>query len=261
MAGILDKIVQHKRGEIAAAKSRVSAHELQKLIETAPPVRDFVRALATASPLGLIAEVKKASPSAGLIREDFDPVTIAKTYEAHGAACLSVLTDEHFFKGHLNYLRDIRAAVGLPVMRKEFILDSYQVLEARAAGADCCLLIAECLNDDELNTLYADITGLGMTALIEIYEPANLPRVLQLQPPLIGINNRNLQTFETTLDHTLDLRPQIPAGTLLVSESGIRTHADVQTLVDAGVQAILVGESLMRQPNIGAAVESLLGRA
>ena len=259
MQNVLEKIVIHKRTEIAAAKERVSFSELERQLAAAPPVRDFVVALRNATNIGLIAEVKKASPSAGLIREDFDPVTISQIYEAHNAACLSVLTDEHFFQGHLDFLRDVRQAVSIPVMRKEFILDRYQILEARIAGADCVLLIAECLDDATLADLFAYAGELGMSSLIEIYEPENLARVMKLNPPLLGINNRNLQTFKTDLAHSIQLSKNVPAETLLVSESGIRSHADVEQLMQAGIRAILVGETLMRSPDIGLAVDELLG--
>lgn len=260
MSDILADIVAHKWGEIEQARAARPAEELQKLVEQAPVPRDFVDALRRASPTGLIAEVKKASPSAGLIREDFDPVRIATTYQAHGAACISVLTDENYFQGKLEYLSQVRAAVEIPVLRKDFIIDPYQVLEARAAGADCILLIAECLNDESLRELYTCARELGMQSLIEIYEPENLPRVLKLDPPLVGINNRNLRTFVTDLNHSMSLAGQIPDGVLLVSESGIRSHADVARLNDAGIHAFLVGETLMRQPDIGQAVDELLGR-
>lgn len=258
---ILDSIVTQKLQEIAAARSRRSESDLKRAIAEAPPVRDFVAALKSAPEIGLIAEIKKASPSAGLIRDDFDPVEIARTYEAHGASCLSVLTDVQFFQGHLDYLTAVRNAVGCPVLRKDFVLDRYQVLEARAAGADAVLLIAECLDDDTLHDLYNAIVELGMTALVELYEPANLSRVLALDPPLVGVNNRNLKTFVTDLKHTLHLAAKLPPGVLLVSESGIRTHEDVVRLKAAGCRAILVGETLMRSPDIGRMVEELLGRS
>ena len=260
MPGILDEIVAHKRTEIAAAKVARPVEELQEQLGSAPPVRDFVAAIEKADPIGLIAEIKKASPSAGLIREDFDPVNIAFQYEAHGAACISVLTDEHYFQGHLNYLTEVRQAIGIPVIRKEFILDPYQVIEARVVGADCVLLIAECLDDDQLLELHTLALDLGMSTLIELYEESNLDRVLRVNPRLVGINNRNLQTFQTDMQHSMRLRQQIPSDVLLVSESGIRTHNDVEELIAADVQAILVGETLMRQTDIGAAVEDLLGR-
>ena len=204
--------------------------------------------------------MKKASPSKGLIRADFQPVEIAQTYQQHGARCLSVLTDVTYFQGSLAYLQAIRAAVDIPLLRKDFILDRYQVLEARAAGADAVLLIAECLDDASLRSLHEDILALGMTPLVELYEPANLPRVLAIGARLVGINNRDLRTFHTDLEHVLRLRAQIPADRLVVAESGIRTHADVARLQAAGVNAMLVGESLMMQEDIGSAVDRLLGK-
>lgn len=260
MASVLDKIVATKRGEIAAAKAARPEAEVHKAIELAPPVRSFFEALATPGPIRLIAEVKKASPSKGLIRADFRPVEIGQIYEAHGASCLSVLTDEQYFQGHLDYLRQVRAAVGLPVLRKDFILDSYQVLEARAAGADAVLLIAECLDDCNLRKLHNEIVALGMTPLVEIYDAENLQRVFDAGATLIGVNNRDLRSFEVDLDHTLRLRNRIPDECVLVSESGIRNHADVARLAAAGVDAILVGETLMASPDIGAAVDALLQR-
>jgi indole-3-glycerol phosphate synthase len=204
--------------------------------------------------------VKKASPSKGLIRADFDPVEIALTYQRHGAACLSVLTDETYFQGHLDSLRQVRAAVDLPVLRKDFILDRYQLLEARAAGADAVLLIAECLDDCQLRSLHDEALELGLAPLVELYEPDNLQRVFDAGATLIGINNRDLRTFETDLSHTLRLRPRVPDECVLISESGIRTRSDVERLEAAGVDAILVGETLMASPDIGAAVDRLLGR-
>jgi indole-3-glycerol phosphate synthase len=257
---ILEKIIAQKQQELAEAKSRRSRLELEARLPDAPAVRDFVKPLKEAKGIGLIAEVKKASPSAGIIREDFDPVEIAKTYEESGANCLSVLTDEHFFQGHLSYLPQIRSQVSLPVLRKDFILDPYQILEARVAGADCVLLIAECLDDERIQELYAAAGELGMSALVEIYEPENLNRVLALDPPVIGINNRNLRTFVTKLEHTLDLCERIPDDCLIISESGIRTREDVMTLQNAGVGGILVGETLMRSESIGNKVRELLGR-
>jgi len=257
---VLTRIIAHKQQEVAAAKLRCPLSELQRQLADAPVVRDFVKALHAAAPMALIAEVKKASPSAGLIRSDFDPVAIGRTYEAHGASCLSVLTDEHFFKGHLDFLRAVRANVSIPVLRKDFFIDPYQVVEARAAGADCILLIAECLDDDQLALLYQTARELGMHCLIELYDPENLERVLKVSPPLVGVNNRDLRTFVTDLNQTLRIQPHLPPGILLVSESGIRTPAEVQLLQKHGVGAILVGESLMRQPDLGAAVDALLGK-
>ena len=197
MPTILDRIVADKEREVAAAKERVPEAQLREALSAAPPVRDFFAALDGRGTIRLIAEVKKASPSKGVIRADFHPVEIALTYQQHGAACISVLTDGPYFQGSLDYLRQIRAAVALPVLRKDFIIDPYQVIEARAAGADAVLLIAECLDDRQLGTLHEAIVSLGMTPLVELYEPANLPRVLAAGARLIGINNRDLRTFSS----------------------------------------------------------------
>ncbi|WP_339730249.1 indole-3-glycerol phosphate synthase TrpC [uncultured Gimesia sp.] len=259
MANILEEIIAYKQTEVAAAKTKRPFEELTEQLAAAPSVRDFVDSLRTHGPVGLIAEVKKASPSAGVIREDFHPVEIAQVYESSGAACLSVLTDEHFFQGHLDYLKEVRQAVSIPVLRKDFIIDRYQILEARVTGADCVLLIAECLDDRQLEDLYGYALELGMSALVEIYEPDNLERVLKLSPPMLGINNRNLKTFVTTLDHSIQLSAKIPEDCLLISESGIRTRQDVLRLQDAGVRGILVGETLMRVPDIGSEVREILG--
>jgi len=259
MPTVLDEIVAAKRIEIRQRKAVRPAEALRTEAIAAPPVRDFLAALRRPGTIRLIAEVKRASPSKGLIRADFDPVAIARTYQQHGAACISVLTDEPYFQGRLEYLTAVRQAVDLPVLRKDFILDEYQVLEARAAGADAVLLIAECLDDVQLASLYAVVRGLGMTPLVELYEPQNLPRVLAVGAELIGINNRNLKTFEVDLEHTLRMRRQIPADRLVVGESGIRTRQDALRLQAGGVGAMLVGESLMKQADIGAAVDALLG--
>jgi indole-3-glycerol phosphate synthase len=256
----LDKIVASKRREIEAAKAATPAAQLRAAMEVAPPPRDFFAALAAPGPIKLIAEVKKASPSAGVIRADFNPVEIAHTYQQHGASCLSILTDEPFFQGKLEYLRDIRAAATVPLLRKDFILDKYQVYEARAVGADAVLLIAECLDDCNLRALHNEIVSLGMAPLVELYDPANLQRVLDAGATLVGVNNRDLHTFKTDLDHTLRLREQIPDHCVLMAESGIRTRADVQRLEAGGVNAILVGETLMASPDIGGAVDALLGQ-
>jgi indole-3-glycerol phosphate synthase len=260
MADILARIVETKWAEIASAKARVPEAELDRRVAALPPCRGFERALRVPGQLRVIAEVKKASPSAGVIRADFDPVRIAATYERHGAACLSVLTDEQYFQGHLDYLTAARAAVGIPVLRKEFILDRYQLVEARAAGADAVLLIAEIMPGDRLKELHAQAVALGLGVLVELHDADQLPRVLDSGATLVGINNRDLRTFTTRLDHTLDLLPHIPNSVAVVSESGIRTAADMRTLAAAGVQAVLVGESLMRSPDIGSALDSLLGR-
>jgi indole-3-glycerol phosphate synthase len=257
---ILDKIVANKRDEVAAAKAALPPAELRARLADAPPVRDFFAPLATGGPIKLIAEVKKASPSKGVIRVDFDPVAIARTYENHGASCLSVLTDEKHFQGNLDYLRQVRHAVNIPLLRKDFILDSYQLLEARVAGADAVLLIAECLDDCNLRKLHNEALELGMTPLVEFYEPTNLERVLAAGAGLIGVNNRDLRTFEVDLGHTIRMRDQVPLDAVLVGESGIYTRTDVLRLEAAGVDAMLVGESLMREADIGQAVARLLGR-
>ena len=259
MSTILDEILEQKRREVAAARERVSFNVLESRLASSPPVRGFLAALLAANRPGLIAEVKKASPSAGLIRPDFDPVTIARQYEVAGANCLSVLTDEHFFQGHLDYLRDIRQIVRIPVMRKEFIIDRYQIAEARVAGADCVLLIAECLDDVQLHDLYGYARSLGMDVLIELYDLENVPRVLATGTKLLGINNRDLRTFVTSLEHTFTVKKLVPDDVLLVSESGIGTHADILRLRSEGIGAVLVGESLMRQSDIGVAVRTLMG--
>jgi indole-3-glycerol phosphate synthase len=257
---ILDKIVASKRVEIEAAKRACPADALQAMLAGAPAPRDFAAALATPDEVSLLAEVKKASPSKGVIREDFDPVAIAKTYEQHGARAISVLTDEPFFQGHLDYLRDVRKAVSLPVLRKDFIIDRYQLLEARVAGADAVLLIAECLDDCNLRALHNEAIELGLAPLVELYEPENLSRVLEAGATLVGVNNRDLKTFEVDLNHTVRLAAKIPDECIIIGESGIRTPEDIEHLRSAGVDAVLVGESLMASADIGAAVDALLGR-
>jgi indole-3-glycerol phosphate synthase len=261
MTTILDDIVTSKRREVAAARLRMPLEEMEVQAAAAPPVRDFRAALAGPGPIQLIAEVKKASPSAQVIRADFDPIAIARIYQAHGAACLSVLTDVPYFQGHLSYLARIRASVAIPLLRKDFIIDEYQVIEARLAGADAILLIAEILDDATLARLLERARGLGMSALVELHDEANLPRVLAAGADLVGINNRDLRRFVTDLEQTLRLRDRIPPEVALVSESGIRTRRDVERLEAAGISAILVGESLMRADDIGLAVERLLGLA
>jgi indole-3-glycerol phosphate synthase len=257
---ILDKIVATKRQEIERARETVAIEELRARLADAPPVRDFFAPLAAGGSIKLIAEVKKASPSKGVIRADFDPVAIARTYEAHGACCLSVLTDEAYFQGSLEYLRQVRQSVSNPVLRKDFILDTYQLVEARVAGADAVLLIAECLDDCNLRKLHNEALELGLIPLVEFYEPENLERVLAAGAQLIGVNNRDLKTFEVDLGHTIRLRERVPLDCVFVGESGIYTRADVLRLEEAGVDAMLVGESLMREADIGSAVDRLLGR-
>ena len=253
---LLEQIVARKRAEVADAKVNVpiSEHESQLAYAAAP--RGFATALACDG-LRTIAEVKKASPSAGLIREDFDPVRIAKQYEEYGAACVSVLTDEVGFQGSLQYLKDVHASIALPILRKDFILDEYQIVEARAAEADCVLLIAECLEQARLKDLFDAAVGLGMDVLIELYDRDNLDRVLSVGPNLVGINNRDLRTFETKLEHTLDLLDQIPDDVTVVSESGIKTRADIDRLRSADVDAVLIGETFMRADHPGQAIRDL----
>jgi indole-3-glycerol phosphate synthase len=260
LPNILEKIVATKRAEVAAAKAAHPLAELRASLPDAPPLRDFFAALAAQGPIKLIAEVKKASPSKGIIRADFNPVAIARIYEQHGASCISVLTDEPYFQGKLEYLTAIRQATSIPLLRKDFILDSYQLVEARVAGADAVLLIAECLDDCNLRKLHNEALELGLTPLVELYDPENLPRVLAAGATLVGVNNRDLRTFEVDLQHTIRLRQQIPDECLLVGESGIYTRTDVELLAASGVDAMLVGESLMREADIGAAVDRLLGR-
>lgn len=259
MPSILDRIVGTKHREIDAARRAVPDADLERRLAGLPPARDFTRALRRPGEVAVVAEVKKASPSAGLIRADFDPVAIARTYERHGAAAVSVLTDADYFQGSLAYLAAARAAVGVPVLRKDFVLDRYQLLEARAAGADAVLLIAECLPGDRLATLQRQATELGLHTLIELHDADQLPRVLDAGGPVIGINNRDLRTFTTRLEQTLELLPKIPADRTVVSESGVTSNADLVRLGRAGAAAVLVGESLMRSPDIGAALDALRG--
>jgi len=260
MPTILDEIVASKRRWLERQKALVPEAELRRRAAQAPSPRDFPAALATAPPIRLIAEVKKASPSKGLIRPQFDPAEVARSYELHGASCISVLTEEQYFQGSFENLRMVRAAVRLPVLCKDFVVEPYQVYQARAAGADAVLLIAECLDDAELARLYELIRGEGMTPLVELHDERNVDRVLRLGAQLVGVNNRNLQTFAVDLHHTLRLRQRIPTDRVLVAESGIRCRDDVLLLESAGVQAMLVGETLMASPDIGAAVDALLGK-
>ena len=255
---ILDTIVARKWVEIAEARARVPEADLEAQIGSTPPARDFTSAFFKPG-MRIIAEVKKASPSAGVIRADFNHVAIARTYEQHGADCISVLTDEHFFQGRLSHLTEIHQAVSLPVLRKDFVLDRYQMLEARVAGADAVLLIAEILPDDQLRIMHAHAISLGLQVLVEFHDAWQLPRVIDSGAVLIGINNRDLRTFQTSLEHTIKLLPKVPTGRTVVSESGIRTHEDVRRLEATGVKGVLVGESLMRAQNIGAALDELRG--
>lgn len=265
---ILAEILAVKQEEVAAARGKRPLAAVRAAAEAAPPSRGFERALREGPGMRVIAEVKKASPSKGLIRPDFDPVAIARAYEANGAACLSVLTDERFFQGSLSYLEEIRQAVTLPLLRKEFIIDEYQVYEARAAGADAILLIVsafvgECAQGRtpaDLNRLAALARSLGMDVLTEVHTADEMALALDSGATLVGINNRNLKTFETSLTVTEELAPLIPPDRCLVSESGIFTWEDCQRVAAAGARAVLVGESLMRQPDVGRALRRLLGR-
>ncbi len=260
MSDILDKIVAVKREEIAAARRRRDPNSLRRDAESLGGQRDFagaLRAKVAAGRAAVIAEVKKASPSKGVLREHFVPADIASSYERGGAACLSVLTDVQFFQGHADYLQQARAACALPALRKDFMVDAYQVFEARAMGADCILLIAACLDDALMADLEAQALALGMAVLVEVHDGAELDRALRLKTPLVGINNRNLRTFEVTLDTTLGLLPEVPKDRLLVTESGILGPADVKRMRDANVHAFLVGEAFMRAADPGAALASL----
>jgi len=260
MSDILDRIVAVKREEIAAAKSRRSEASLRAAAEARRDARGFEAALrrrVAAGDAAVIAEVKKASPSKGVLREHFVPTEIAASYERGGAACLSVLTDEPFFQGSAAYLEQARAACSLPVLRKDFMVDPYQVYEARAMGADCILLIVACLDDGLMVELEARALALGMDVLVEVHDGAELDRALRLKTPLVGINNRNLRSFEVSLDITLGLLPRVPANRLLVTESGILARADVQRMRGAGVHAFLVGEAFMRADDPGAALAEL----
>ena len=260
MSDILDRIVAVKREEIAASRAERSLDSLRRDAEVLGGQRDFVaslRAKIGAGHAAVITEIKKASPSKGVLREHFAPAEIAASYERHGAACLSVLTDRQFFQGSPVFLQQARAACALPVLRKDFMVDAYQVYEARAMGADCILLIAACLDDAAMADLEALALGLGMAVLVEVHDGAELERALRLRTPLVGINNRNLRSFEVTLDTTLGLLDRVPADRLLVTESGILARADVQRMRAAGVHAFLVGEAFMRADDPGAALAEL----
>ena len=257
---ILKQILHRKVEEIAEASSRVSLRQLSNVVANSPPARGFVEAIHTrlqVNQMAIIAEIKKASPSKGVLRNQFDPVQIAKSYEQHGAACLSVLTDRDFFQGANEYLQQIREACLLPLLRKDFIIDPYQVYEARAIGADCILLIVAALGDAQLHDLAGLANYLGMDVLIEVHNQEELDRALRLNSRLIGINNRDLHTFTTRLETTLDLLKWIPKKHIVVSESGIHAAKDITLLSTAGVRAFLIGEAFMKAPEPGVAMANL----
>ena len=258
---ILSEILAMKRTEVDWAKTRCSAVDMQKKLAGAPPIRDFKAALKSAKGAALIAEVKKASPSKGVIREDFDAVEIAKIYAENGASCLSVLTDEKYFQGKLEYLSQIRQAVSVPLLRKDFMIDPWQLAESRVNGADAILLIVAALKTSDLKLLLELAKELQLSALVEVHDAEEMKEAFAVGADLIGINNRDLHTFRVTLDTTLDLVKELPhdPNRVIVSESGIFTRKDVDKLIGGGVDAILVGESLMREADIGAKVRELIG--
>ena len=254
MSDILNKILATKAIEVATAKAQISLDDVKKLAENQPKTRDFVgaiRAKIAAGNAAVIAEIKKASPSKGVIRADFNPAEIAKSYEAGGAACLSVLTDAEYFQGNADYLEQARAACSLPVLRKDFMIDAYQVYEARAMGADCILLIVAALELSKMRELESVANKLGMAVLVEVHDGDELELALQLETPLVGINNRNLRTFDVTLQTTLGLLDRLPDDRIIVTESGIFTADDVKLMRDNDVHTFLVGEAFMRQPEPG----------
>ncbi|MDM0117195.1 indole-3-glycerol phosphate synthase TrpC [Variovorax sp. J22R133] len=264
MSDILNKIVAVKHEEVAAAKKRISLEAMRFDAESRVLTRDFEGALRnkiSAGQAAVIAEVKKASPSKGVLREDFIPADIAQSYAegdgAISAACLSVLTDKQFFQGGIDYLKQARASCDLPVLRKDFMVDAYQIYESRAIGADAILLIAACLDDAQMLDFEAIARSLGMAVLVEVHDEAELERSLKLKTPLIGVNNRNLRTFEVSIDNTISLLPKVPADRLLVTESGISTRKDVAALRAAGIHAFLVGEAFMRADEPGEALAEL----
>jgi indole-3-glycerol phosphate synthase len=263
MADILQRIMAVKAEEVAAAQAQLPLAQVQAAARAAEPARDFagaIRARITAGRSAVIAEVKKASPSKGVLREQFDPAAIAASYERHGAACLSVLTDRQFFQGKLDDLKAARGACSLPVLRKDFMMDPYQIYEARAAGADCILLIVAALTAEKLHELEAVAIELGLSVLVEVHDGAELETALQLKSPLIGINNRNLRTFETTLETTLGLLSRVPGDRLVITESGILKPEDVTRMRAHQVHGFLVGEAFMRAPDPGVELERLFGK-
>lgn len=256
MSTVLDQICADKAVHVGRMKAQTTLADLEAAAKEQTAPRGFIKALRTTSP-AFITEVKKASPSKGVIREDFDPVDIAKIYAANGAACLSVLTDEPYFQGKDDYLRAIRAAVDLPLLRKDFMIDPYQIVESRALGADCILIIMAALSDAQAKELYDGATSYGMDVLVEVHDRAELERAHALSPAMIGVNNRNLKTLDVDLQTGLDLAAHMPAGVLKVAESGISAPAEIKRFASAGYDAFLVGESLMREADIGAALRKL----
>ena len=260
MSDILNQIVAVKRGEVAQALARKSLAAMRADAESRVLTRNFEAALrgkVAAGRSAVIAEIKKASPSKGVLREDFEPADIAQSYAEHGAACLSVLTDRQFFQGSVDFLKQARASCQLPVLRKDFLVDPYQVYESRAMGADAILLIAACLDDTQMKDMESIARDLYMAVLVEVHDAVELERALRLKTPLIGINNRNLHTFKVTLDTTLTLMEEVPGDRLLVTESGVLAREDVLRMTAAGVHAFLVGEAFMRAPDPGAALAAL----
>lgn len=260
MSNILEKIVITKKAEVQKFKISNPIDDLRREVNHCEPPKDFVGALKLKHKIGqaaVIAEIKKASPSKGVIRENFDPVLIAKTYQANNAACLSVLTDEEYFQGHLDYLAQVRAAVEIPLLRKDFIIDSYQIFQARKYGADCILLIVAILNDEELRDFEFTANDLGMAVLVEVHDQVELDRALKLKTPLIGINNRNLKTFDVSLNTTLNLHKSIDQSRIVITESGIFNKNDVELMQTNQINTFLIGESFMRQEDPGQAMNQL----
>lgn len=255
---ILDTIVANKQEEIKIQKSQLPLSELRRTLRDTPPTRDFKAAISMPGQINLIAEVKKASPSKGIIREDFDPIAIARIYQSSGAAAISVLTDERFFQGSLSYLTAIREATSIPLLRKDFIIDEYQIYQARAAGADAILLIAAILELKTMQIFLNIAHSLDLDCLVEVHTESELKKVLDTDAQVVGINNRDLRTFQTNIDTTVQLRKLIPQDKVVVSESGIHSRQDVKMLQECGINAILVGESLMRSADINAKIKELM---
>ena len=260
MSALLNKIITHKRTEVAAAKASQPQAELTEQCQGVPTTRSFFKTLQqkiSVKTPGIIAEIKKASPSKGVIRPQFNPIEIAESYAQGGATCLSVLTDITFFQGDLNYLQQVRQVSDLPLLQKDFMIDVYQLYQAKLSGADCILLIVAALSDEDLHRLYQQALDLKLDVLVEVHNTAELTRALVLNPPMIGINNRNLNTFETDLNTTLTLLPQVPTDTLVITESGIHDRTAIQTFYNHGVYGFLIGEAFMRAPEPGQCLKTL----